>query len=100
MNLFNITGEYAVGGFSARVLWNYVGDRISDVGANQAPDVVEEGRGTMDLVFVQRFNQRFNIRFSAENVTDADYMFTQGDRRQRAYRLGRTFGVAIGIDAF
>ena len=44
-NLFNVTGEYARGGFSARVLVNYVGDRISDVGANQAPDIVEQGRG-------------------------------------------------------
>ena len=99
-NLFNITGEYAVGGFTARLLWNYVGDGISDVGANQAPDIVEEARGTMDVVLVQRFTQRFNIRFSAENLTDAGYLFTQGDRRQRSYRLGRTFGVAIGIDAF
>ncbi len=53
-NLFNLTAEYALQGFSARVLVNYAGDRISDVGANQAPDIVEEGRETVDLVFTQR----------------------------------------------
>ena len=56
-NLFNLIGEYAIGGFSARVLVNFFGDRISDVGANQAPDIIEQGRGTLDLVFSQRFGR-------------------------------------------
>ncbi len=53
-NLFNLTAEFAVRGFSTRVLFNYFGDRISDVGANEAPDIIEEGRGSLDLVFAQR----------------------------------------------
>ena len=32
------------------MLYNYFGDRISDVGANEAPDIVEQGRGTLDVV--------------------------------------------------
>ena len=63
-NLFNFTAEYATGGFSARVLLNYAGDRISDVGANQAPDAIEEGRETVDLVFTQRLGSHFTMRFS------------------------------------
>jgi hypothetical protein len=99
-NLFNVTAEYAVGGFTGRVLWNYFGDRISDVGANQAPDIVEQGHETVDLVFVQRFGQKFNLRLSFENLTDPDFLYTQGDRRQRSYKVGRTFGVAFGVDVF
>ena len=99
-NLFNITAEYARGGFSGRVLWNYFGDRISDVGANQAPDIVEQGHETVDLVFVQRFGQKFNLRLSFENLTDPDFQYTQGDRRQRSYKIGRTFGVAFGVELF
>jgi outer membrane receptor protein involved in Fe transport len=99
-NLFNVTGEYARGGFTARVLWNYFGDRISDVGANQAPDIVEQGHETVDLVFVQRFGQKFNLRVSFENLTDPVFEYTQGDRRQRSYQIGRTFGVAVGVDVF
>ncbi len=98
-NLFNLMTEYTVGGFSARVLVNYFGDRISDVGSNQAPDIVEQGRETVDLVFGQRFN-RFNVRFSVDNVTDADWQFTQGDRSQRLFRLGRTFGLSFGVNVF
>ena len=99
-NLYNLTGEYARGGFTARVLLNYVGDRISDVGANQAPDIVEQGRQTVDLVVVQRFGSRYNLRFSVENMTDAEYLYNQGTARQRSYKLGQTYGFAFGVDVF
>ncbi len=99
-NLFNVTAEYAVGGFSARVLLNYAGDRISDVGANQAPDIIEQGRETVDLVFTQRLGSRFNVRLSGENLTDSGYEFTQGNRTQRSFKLGRTIGVSFGVNVF
>ena len=99
-NLFNLTAEYMFKGFSTRLLFNYFDDRISDVGANQAPDTIENGRETLDLVFVQRFGQKLNFRFSIENLTDADWVFTQGDRQQRYFQLGRTFGFSLGYDVF
>ncbi len=60
-NLFNVAGEFFVGGFSTRLLFNYFGDRIADVGANEAPDIIEQGRGRLDLVFSQRV-RGLNIR--------------------------------------
>ena len=99
-NLFNVTAEYVLRGFTARVLVNYAGDRISDVGSNQAPDIVEQGRETVDLVFTQRLGSKLNIRLSGENLTDAEYLFTQGDRSQRSFKLGRTIGVAFGVNVF
>jgi len=51
-------------------------------------------------VFVQRFGQKTNIRFSIENLTDAQWVFTQGSRIQRSFQLGRTFGVSFGFDVF
>jgi TonB-dependent receptor len=99
-NLFNVTAEYAYKAFSTRLLYNYFGDRISDVGANQAPDTIENGRESVDLVFVQRFGEKLNFRFSIENLTDPTWQFTQGDRSQRAFKLGRTFGFALGYDVF
>jgi hypothetical protein len=98
-NLFNVIAEYANRGFTGRLLVNYFGDRISDVGSNQAPDIVEQGRTSMDLVLGQRFG-RLNVRFSVENLTDSDYLFTQGAETQRGYRLGRTFGVSLGVNVF
>lgn len=98
-NLFNVTGEFTMRGFSARVLANYFGDRISDVGANQAPDVLEEGRGSLDVILGQRIG-RFNVRLSADNITDSEYLFTQGDETQRVFKLGRSFQLSFGVSVF
>jgi TonB-dependent receptor len=98
-NLFNMMAEYSLGGFMTRVLVNYFGDRISDVGSNQAPDVLEQGRGTIDFVIGQKFG-RFNVRATVDNLTDADWTFTQGDETQRGFNLGRTFGLSVGLNVF
>ena len=100
-NLFNVTAELLVRGFSARALVNYFGDRISDVGANQAPDIIEEGRGSFDLIFAQRL-RGLNVRLTLENLTDTDYLFTQvgADDPQRLYKLGRTVALSFGYNVF
>jgi hypothetical protein len=98
-NLFNLTAEYTNRGFSTRLLYNYFGDRISDVGSNQAPDIIEQGRGALDLVFGQRIG-RFNVRFTLENLADSEYLFTQGAEDQRVYKLGRTNGLSVGLNVF
>jgi hypothetical protein len=98
-NLFNLMAEYTLKGFSTRVLVNYFGDRISDVGSNQAPDVVEQGRETIDLVIGQKFG-RFNVRGTVDNLTDVNWQFTQGDESQRRFNLGRTFGLSVGVNVF
>jgi outer membrane receptor protein involved in Fe transport len=101
-NLFNVTGEFAVGGFSTRLLFNYFGDRISDVGANEAPDIIEEGRGSLDVVFAQRI-RALGIRLTVENLTDSEYEFTQtlGSREiQRLFKMGRTVALSLSFSAF
>jgi outer membrane receptor for ferrienterochelin and colicin len=101
-NLFNLTAEYTLKGFSTRILFNHFGDRISDVGANQAPDIIEEGRGSLDLVFAQRL-RGLGVRLTLENLTDSDYLFTQTlDQRetQRLFKLGRTVALSFGFNVF
>jgi hypothetical protein len=101
-NLFNVAAEYFARGFSARLLFNYFGDRISDVGANEAPDIIEQGRGRLDMVFSQRIG-RLGIRFNVENLTDSDYLFTQTlttQEEQRLYKLGRTISLSFGYNVF
>ena len=101
-NLFNLTTEFAAGGFSTRLLFNYLGDRISDVGANKAPDIIEEGRGALDLVFAQRI-RGLGIRLTLENLTDSDYLFTQTldvAETQRLFKLGRTVALSFSFNGF
>jgi hypothetical protein len=98
-HLFNVMGELTLGGFSSRVLYNFFGARISDVGANEAPDILEEGRGTLDLVFSQRI-RGLAIRLTLENLIDDEYHFTQGREDQRVFKLGRTVAVALGYSLY
>jgi len=99
-NLFNLMVEVRGGESSLRVLYNFRDDRISDVGAFGLPDIVEEGRGSLDLVASTRLMERLSLRFSADNLTDADYEFTQGGQLQRLYNTGRTFGFSVGLNVF
>jgi TonB-dependent receptor len=98
-NLFNFAFEGTAGGFAARVLFNYFGDRIYDVGANAAPDIIEQGRGSLDLVLSQRY-RGLNIRLTLENLTDNDFEFTQGTEVPRFYKLGRTIALSFGYSLF
>jgi hypothetical protein len=98
-NLINLIGEFTAGGFAARMLYNYFGDRISDVGSNDAPDIVEQGRGALDLVFSQRV-RGITVRLNLENLTDSAYLFTQGSREQRVFKLGRAAVVSLGYSIF
>jgi outer membrane receptor protein involved in Fe transport len=98
-HLFNVMGEARVRGFSARALVNFTGDRISDVGSNGAPDIIEQERGSLDLVFSQRVGP-FSIRLNLDNLTDNDYLFTQGTEEQRVFRLGRTVGISASYSLF
>ena len=98
-HLLNGIGEFAAGGFQARVLYNFFDDRIADVGANQAPDIVEQGRGTVDLVLQQRLG-RFNVRATFENLTDEAFVFKQADEDQRRFEIGRAVMFAFGYSFF
>ena len=89
------------GGFSARLLFNYFGDRISDVGANEAPDIIEQGRGRSTSCSSQRVAAS-DIRLNVENLTDSDYLFTQTltEETQRLFKLGRTVSLSFGYNVF
>jgi hypothetical protein len=98
-NLFNVTAQGTVRGFSTRLLFNYFGDRISEAGANEAPDIIEQGRGALDVVFSQRVRGLI-ARLAIENLADADYRFTQGGQPERLFKLGRTVAFSFTYSLF
>jgi TonB-dependent receptor len=98
-NLFNFVFEAGSDApVTGRLLYNFFGKRISDVGSLGLPDIFEDSRGSLDFVLSTRW-RTLNLKFSAENLTDEAYTFTQGDLLQREYKLGRafTFGVGVGL---
>ncbi len=98
-NVFNGLVELRNDWGAVRVLYNYFDERISDVGAFGLPDIYEDGRATIDLVFVAKWKQ-LNLRFSAENLGNEAYLYTQGGKVQRSYKLGQTYQFGVGVNVF
>jgi outer membrane receptor protein involved in Fe transport len=100
-NVFNGVFEFRLPDFdfSTRLLYNFFGDRIIDVGSLGLPDIIEEGRGTVDLVFWKRWN-KIVFRATFENLTDAEHLFTQGGETQRVFKMGRTFTFGFGYAVY
>ncbi len=98
-HVFNALAEVRNSWGAVRVLYNYFGDRISDVGSFGLPDIYEDGRATVDLVVLAKFKQ-LNVRVSADNLGDQPYRFTQGGKVQREFSLGRTIQFGVGFNIF
>ena len=95
-HVFNVSADMdlpEVGG-SFRVLYNYFGDRIVDVGSLGMPDIYESGRGVLDAVFQKRFDT-WSLRAAFDNLLDSEHEFTQGGRVQRVFSLGRSFSLSV-----
>lgn len=87
---------------TARFYVNYFSSRITDVGAFGLPDVVQTGLATLDWVyeFTVRGDNRWKLRFEAENLTNARWRLTQGGETFLQYREGRTFSVGTSFRVF
>jgi outer membrane receptor protein involved in Fe transport len=87
---------------NARFYTNYVSRRITDVGSVGLPDIYQESNLFLDFVyqFNIKENGKWSIRFTAENLTDNHYRWTQADILQRSYRLGRTYGIGTSFSFF
>lgn len=95
-HVFNLSADLdlpEVGG-SFRVLYNYFGERIVDVGSLGMPDIYEEGRGSLDAVFSKKLAS-WSLRASFDNLLDAEHRFTQGGKMQRTFGLGRSFSLSV-----
>ena len=95
-NLFNTLFEVRGMGYSARLLFNYFDDRISDVGSLGLPDIIEKGRHAVDFVLAKRF-ERASLRVAFTNLTGQPFEFTQGNNgpTQRIFHLGRSMSFGV-----
>ncbi|MGE3372970.1 MAG: TonB-dependent receptor [Vicinamibacteria bacterium] len=82
------------GGASLRALVNWFDDRISDVGALGIPDILEQGRVSLDVTASKCLGP-YTLRISGDNLADAARNFTQGGALQRSYKDGRTLSVSL-----
>jgi len=100
----NLIAEWAKPNLRSNVWFSlhHVSRRLSDVGSMGLPDIYQEANTYIDLVY--QFNLRedggWSLRFSAENLGDNHYRWTQAGMLQRSYRLGRTFSIGTHYTIF
>lgn len=95
--MFNggLTWTSNTGATSATLLYNVVGERITEAGERPIPDVIERERHIVDFSLRFPIGERFSGRFDARNLLDAPYRIEQGPVTRERYRIGR--GYTLGL---
>jgi outer membrane receptor protein involved in Fe transport len=79
---------------TARLLYNYVGERISEAGAFGLPDVIEEPTNWLDALIIKRFG-KWGLKLSAKNLLNEKVEFTQGGKPYHNYKEGVSVSFSI-----
>jgi TonB-dependent receptor len=85
-------------GVTGSILYNYTDERIILVGDNNAPDIVEEGRGVVDVLFKYEIpwkNYDFEFEAKAGNIFDAKVEWTQGGLSYENWRPGVNYSIGL-----
>tara|TARA_R110001592_G_scaffold38609_1_gene127255 strand:+ start:99437 stop:102085 length:2649 start_codon:yes stop_codon:yes gene_type:complete len=85
-------------GITGSILYNYTDERIILVGDNNAPDIIEEGRGVVDLLFKYDMPWRESVlgfEAKAGNVFSSKVEWTQGDQLYEKWSPGITYSIGI-----
>jgi TonB-dependent receptor len=87
---------------NARFYASTVARRITDVGTFGLQDLYQERSVFLDFVYQVSLDEigRWNVRFSAENLADNKYRWTQASLPWRSYQTGRTFEVGLSFSLF
>jgi outer membrane receptor protein involved in Fe transport len=80
---------------SATLLYNRVGERITEAGELPLPDVVENARDVLDFSLRLPVSGNTALRFDARNLFDAPYRIEQGSVVRESYRAGRVFQTGV-----
>ena len=85
-------------GIEATLLYNFVGERITEVGVLGAPDKVEQGAGQLDAVFRWGWSDHWSMSLKFSNLLDAKFQIKQGPETTQRYKNGRTASIGISYD--
>ncbi|MEW6683777.1 MAG: TonB-dependent receptor [Nitrospirota bacterium] len=96
--VFNLALGFDGVSTDATILFNVVGERISEVGIQGQPDVMEQPAPELDVVFSQRLTRSFKYKLSAKNLLNPEVKFLQDDQILRSYRKGFEIAFSIGWD--
>ncbi|MEO1309960.1 MAG: TonB-dependent receptor [Pseudomonadota bacterium] len=85
-NAFNVAGYYEIGGFSARLAYNYRDEFLDEPGDDDGTDnIFTDEQGRLDLAVRYRFENGIRLSFDALNLTE-EFNYDYFDRTDRLRR--------------
>lgn len=88
-------------GIEGSLAYNHTGERIVLVGAENAPNIVEDARGKLDFLvryLFDVFGFDAEIEFKASNLLDDDVEWRQGGLLYERYNAGISYGVSLKVN--
>ena len=77
------------------LLFNRFGERISKVGVEGFPDVLERPRSGLEFSLSQKLAGGLKSKFTAKNLSDAEVVFTQGGLVTKRTSPGQSYSLGI-----
>lgn len=94
--LFNAQiGYEPFNGTTATLLYHYFGERISEVGIEGAPDLIEQPFGELNTVFIRELNDNWRLTLKGKNLLDERSEITQGGFVTTGFDRGRELSLKI-----
>ena len=85
-------------GVEGSLAYNYTGARIVLVGAENAPNIVEQARGRLDFLaryVFDLFGRPMELEFKARNLLDDDVLWRQGGLLYERYDPGVSYSLSL-----
>ena len=85
-------------GVEGSLAYNYTGERIVLVGAENAPNIVEQARGRLDFLaryVFDLFGRPLELEFKARNLLDDDVLWHQGGLLYERYDPGVSYSLSL-----
>ncbi len=85
-------------GIDASLAYNYTGERIVLVGAENAPNIVEAARGQLDFLARYGFHlhdTRLELELKVKNILNEEVEWTQGGLPYESYDPGITYSLSL-----
>jgi outer membrane receptor protein involved in Fe transport len=104
-NVLNLVAEWSrpEWGTGVRLLFNFTDDKVAFGGELGLPDVIEDARTTVDLVWNQDLSgwvPGLGFKLSATNLLDEERSWSQGNGVYRLYEPGVGYGLSLSFRPF
>lgn len=90
-------------GIEGSIAYNYTGERTVLVGAENAPNIIEDARGKLDFLLKWNFtllNTDMTVEFKAQNLLDEEVLWTQGGLLYERYEPGISYSASFKATLF